>query len=108
MQSHRLEVVHVPPPSPPSGFLSSPDEDDLSEISKLVQQLVDESVVEVVVGAGGAERHQDGAIWRPLLGNDLFVDLVSRLRVDLQDVDVDDRHHGSEERRETSRRATFD
>ncbi|TNN48325.1 hypothetical protein EYF80_041487 [Liparis tanakae] len=72
----------------------SPDEDDLSEVSELVQQLVDERVVEVVVGAGGAERHQDGAVRRPLLGDDLFVDLVPRLRVDLQDVDVDYRHHG--------------
>lgn len=81
------------------GLSNAPDEDDLSELSKLVQQLVYESIVKVVVRAGGAERHQDGAVRRPLQGNDFLVDLVPRLRVDLQDVHVYYGNNGPKEKR---------
>lgn len=64
-------------------MLGSPDEGDLSKLTKLVQQLVYESIVEVVIGAGGAEWNHDGAVWRPLQGNDVFVDLMPSNRVDL-------------------------
>lgn len=86
----------------------SPDEDDLSKMSKLVQQLVYERIVKVVVRAGRAEGHQDGAVWRPLQGNDVFVDLVPRVRVDLQDVHIYYRHHRPKERLETLRTVIFD
>ncbi len=86
----------------------SPDEDDLSKISKLVQQLVYECIVKVVVGAGGAEWHQDSAIRRPLQGNDVFVDLVPSLRVYLQDVHVYYRHDRPRKRQETLRTVMFD
>lgn len=86
----------------------SPDEDDLSKLSKLVQQLVYERIVKVVVRAGGAERNHDGAIWRPLQGNDIFVDLVPSLRVDLKDVYVYYCHHRPREREGTLRKVMID
>lgn len=53
MQSKYVKVIHV------CLFVlrmsGSPDEDDLSKLSKLVQQLVYERIVKVVVRAGGAE-----------------------------------------------------
>lgn len=66
----------------------APDEDDLSKLSKLVQQLIYECIVKVVVRARGAEGHHDRAIWRTLQGNDVFVNLVPSLRVNLQDVHI--------------------
>lgn len=90
MQSNHLKVIDVCLWMRTS---DSPDEDDLSKISKFVQQLVYECIVKVVLRAGGAERHQDGAIWRPLQGNDIFVDLVPSFWVDLQDIHVYYCHH---------------
>ncbi|KAG7271926.1 hypothetical protein CRUP_024576 [Coryphaenoides rupestris] len=58
------------------------------------RQLVDERVVEVVVGPRGAEGHQHGAVRRPLQGDHVLVNLVPRLRVHLQDLHVQHRHHG--------------
>lgn len=71
----------------------SPDEYDLPKLSELVQQLIYERVVKVVVRAGGAEWNHDGAIWRPLQGDDVFVDLVPSLWVDFKDVYVHYCHH---------------
>lgn len=80
-----------------SGLNDSPDENHFSKVRKLVQQFIDERVIKVVIRAGGAERHQDSSIGRPLEGDDVFVDLVSSLRVDLQDVHVHYCHHWPED-----------
>lgn len=77
-----------------------PDENDLSKIRKLIKELVNEGIIKIVIRARGAERHQDGAVWRPLLGNHILVDLMSSLRVNLQDVHVYYCHHGPEDGKE--------
>lgn len=78
---------------------ASPDEDDFSEICKLIKELINEFITKVVIRARGAERHQDGAIWRPLQGNYIFIDLVSCLRIHLQDVHIYYCYHRPTERK---------
>lgn len=65
-----------------------PDEDDLTKLSELIQEVIYKYIIKVVIRAGGAERHHNGAIWRPLQGNDIFVDLASIFWVNLQDVHI--------------------
>ena len=72
---------------------ASPDKYDFSKLSKLVQQFIYECIIEIVFRTRGAQRHQDSAIWRPLQGDDLLVDLVPGLGVHLQDVHIHYGHH---------------
>lgn len=64
-------------------MVGSPDEDDLSKSGEFIKQLIYELITEVVIRPRGAEGHQDSAIWWPLSGNDIFVDLVPCLWVHL-------------------------
>lgn len=65
-----------------------PNQDDLSKIRKLVQQLINECIIKVVIWARGAERHKNGAVWRALQGNDIFINLVPCIWVHLKDIHI--------------------
>lgn len=103
--AQKKHLINVGQPRDPrlplcTEMLGPPDEDDLSKSGKLIQQLIDEFITKVVIGPRGAERHQDGAIWWPLSGDDIFVDLVPCLWVHLQDVHIYYCHHRPKERGE--------
>lgn len=77
----------------------SPYENHFTKTRKLLQKLVDQSVVEeAAVWPRAPDGDQHRGVGRALLGQDLPVDALPLLGLHLEDVDVDEGDYGPEAR----------